>query len=75
MVDLVRFEMGLFVYSGTSRLPLISPLIIIVRDFSEHTRGESPLQSSEMLSEQIFGLRIPKKKTLTVSCTPLCIVQ
>jgi hypothetical protein len=25
VVDLVRFEMGLFVYSGTSRLPLISP--------------------------------------------------
>jgi hypothetical protein len=56
VVDLVRFEMGLFVYSGTSRLPLISLLMIIVRDFSEHTRDENPLQSSEMLNEQIFGL-------------------
>jgi hypothetical protein len=62
VVDLVRLEMGLPVYSGTSRLPLINPLIIIVRDFLKDTRGENPVQSSEGLNEQIFGLGFSKKE-------------
>jgi hypothetical protein len=54
--------MGLPVYSGTSRLPLINPLIIIVRDFLKDTRGMNPVQSSEALNEQIFGLGFSKKE-------------
>jgi hypothetical protein len=62
VVDLVRLEMGLSVYSGTSRLPLTNPLIIIVRDFLNDTRGENSLQSSEALNGQIFGLGFSKKR-------------
>ena len=60
MVDLVRFEMGLFVHSGTSRLPLICPLMTSVHDFFERTKGENPVQTSETLNEQIFGLGFSK---------------
>jgi hypothetical protein len=56
VVDLVRLEMGLSVYSGTSRLPLFNPFKIFIRDFLKDTRGENPVQPSERLNEQIFGL-------------------
>ena len=62
MVDLVRFEMGLSVYSGTSWLPPINPLIVVVHDFLNDTRGENPVQSSETLNKQIFGLGFSKKE-------------
>ena len=46
--------MGLSVYSGTSRLPLIIPFIVIVlRDTLMYTRGENPVPSSDTLKKQV----------------------
>jgi hypothetical protein len=43
VVDLVGLEMGLSVYSGTSRLPLIIPFkVIVLRDTMMYTIGEKP---------------------------------
>ena len=74
MVDLVGLEMGLSVYSGTSRLPLINPLMIVARDLLKQARGENPVLSFETLSEHIYGLGFFRNKKLRQLNT-FCIVQ